>query len=415
MRREEAGAMLLQCLDVEIEVEADGARAHRSGPWSEADWDAVVREAMRQGIAPLLYRRLQGGGLSASVPPRVMERLREMALGYALKSLRLYRELAEVLTALRGEGIGVIVLKGAHLAECVYGDKALRAMRDLDLLVRKADLARAEAKLLEMGYEPRPRPDFLACHHLHPLARPGGIPVELHWTLESPTEPIAIDLDGLWQRARPATIAGVDVLVLAPEDLLLHLCLHTSFHHQFELGLRGCWDILETLRHHRETVDWAQLQRRARQWGIEKYVYLTLRLARELLGAAVPASALAVLEPRGFEPQLVALAIAEIFHAESPSVSSRFVRMWGSMRFRERVACSMEILFPSIGSLSRQYPASASARWRYPYYLLRWRDLVGQYSRTVFRMIRRDRDVVAMVRRERDRASLMNWLKAVAS
>ena len=77
--------------------------------------------------------------------------------------------------------------------------------------------------------------------------------------------------------------------MLSPEDLLLHLCLHASFTHRFRVGLRACWDILETVNHYGQAIDWDLVVRRAQAWGIGRYVYLTLRLVRDLLGAGDPA------------------------------------------------------------------------------------------------------------------------------
>lgn len=60
----------------------------------------------------------------------------------------------------------------------------------------------------------------------------------------------------------------MDVLALAPEDQIPHLCLHTLFHHQFELGLRICWEIRESIRHHGAAIDWGRVQRLASSIGI---------------------------------------------------------------------------------------------------------------------------------------------------
>ena len=72
----------------------------------------------------------------------------------AARNLRLYDNLCKVLKILRRDGIPVIVLKGAHLAELVYGNRALRFMGDLDLLVQKDDVMRVDALLIEMGCTP---------------------------------------------------------------------------------------------------------------------------------------------------------------------------------------------------------------------------------------------------------------------
>jgi hypothetical protein len=406
MDREQPGETLLRALGV---IATD-----QQGRLSNHEWDIAILESVRQGVAPLLFRRVQVSSQSAAVPIEATRRLRQLAVMSAAKSLRLYRQLTEVLGVLRGVGIDVIVLKGAYLAQAIYKDLALRPMADVDLLVRKADLERTEAILAATGYAPFHGPhrdeDFLNCQHLHPLARAGGPPIEIHWTIESPTEPFAIDIEGLWERARPARVADVDVLVLSPEDLLLHLCLHTTFHHRLTLGLRGCWDLFEMIRQCQDPIDWKQLQSRAREWRIEKYVYLTLQLAKDLLGAAVPAEVLTDLRPNWFDPKVMALARTEIL-GQAPSVSAPFARMWSAGRRREKVRLLVEAMFPSRKALGRLYPTSRSALRLYPYYLRRWRELVERYGTIAWRVMRREEKARALIRREHERDVLMEWLK----
>jgi Uncharacterised nucleotidyltransferase len=411
MNEEPVGELLLQCLGV-------GAGDPRR-PLSEADWDNVVRESVRQGVASLLYHRLPTLGDRAEAPSRITRSLRELAIGSAVTSLRLDQELGQVLTALGRAGIDVIALKGAHLAEAVYANKGLRPMKDLDLMVKRCDLSRAQTTLLEMGYGPRPEPyaewDYSDSQHLHPVTRPGGATIEIHWTIETPTAPFAIDVDGLWERARPATIAGVNVMVLSTEDVLLHLCLHIAFHHRFELGLRGCWDIREIIRSRGNQIDWEQVQARARTWGVRKYVYLTLYLAKELLGASVPTAVLAGLEPNGFDSRLVTLARGEMLRQTvGPSVSSRFARIWGASRIREKASLIAKALFPSRNAIGRMYPTCRDPRWLYCYYLVRWGELVQKYGRAVWGMMRRDEALTDLVRREHQRAVLVDWLQSAS-
>jgi hypothetical protein len=411
MDQELESTTLLHCLRHATE----GETTKHFSLLSHHEWGEVVQESVKQGIAPLLYSHLAKVAAATDVPTRVSETLRQITIGSALRNLKLYRELGEVLRTLRDVAIPVIVLKGAHLAQVVYGDIAMRPMRDIDLLVRKQDLSRADATLRAQGYAELPNPgsDYSQCHHLHPLIKPGGIPIEIHWTIESPSEPFAIDIDGLWERARPATVAGVEVLVLSAEDLLLHLSLHTSFHHQFVVGLRGCWDIVEAIRYYGEEIDWDVVRRRARQWGVGKFVYLTLRLAKESLGATVPAEVLADLEPGGFEPRLVALARKEILAGASRSISPAFARLWGTMRFSEKATLLARTVFPSPEVMGRTYPASRGSRRRYLYYPVRWKDLLFKYGRSVWRVVRRDQRAMSLVQRELDRAILLDWLKCV--
>jgi Uncharacterised nucleotidyltransferase len=414
VRREETGQALLACLLAHGNSEA----ADRTKRLLECEWDQVIRESLRQGVLPLLYQRLGNASIRSLVPNRVIQTLRELAVHSSVKSLRVRRELGETLRALRAEGIPVIVLKGGYLASIVYGDHAARPMRDLDLLVMRRDLERAEAALLELGYSRHPNKegDYSECEHLQPLIGRHGVPIEIHWTIASPTEPIHIDVNGLWERAQAARIADVDVNALAPEDLLLHLCVHTSLTHQLELGLRACWDILEVARHFGEAIDWEHVRQRASEWRVEKYVYMTLRLAAELLGASIPDRVLTTLEPTGFKAELITMARREVLLGQAaPSVSPRFAEMCGRGRLRERAHLVCDTLLPSRTALRKLYPACVDRKWICIFYVLRWRDLLRKYGRALWRVVCRDEQVMSLVRWEHERARLMDWLKCVSA
>ncbi|MBN2465613.1 nucleotidyltransferase family protein, partial [candidate division WOR-3 bacterium] len=86
------------------------------------DWNAVLNTAARNSLEPLLFKRLKESGTRAYVRPDAWNQLRLAYFESARKNLHLYRELRPVLRLLRDSDIPVIVLKGAFLAEAVYGD-----------------------------------------------------------------------------------------------------------------------------------------------------------------------------------------------------------------------------------------------------------------------------------------------------
>ncbi len=394
---------------------ADGRPSAEVERLSPHEWGHLVRRAARRGIAPVLYACCQASRWRGVLPPEVFWELREIAIQAAITSLQHWREVPQLLRALRADGIEVILLKGVHLAEVVYGNRALRPMYDVDILVRQTDLLRAEVKLLEMGYGPAVISnngfDFAGHHHLPPLAKPGGGKIEIHWSIERPDTPFKIDVDGLWKRARPAVIAGVEGLVLSPEDLILHLCLHASFDHEFDFGLRSLWDIAEVLRHYRDEIDWEQVTLRAGQWGVGKYVYLTLHLARELVGAAVPDGVMSSVCPDGFDPQVAAWGMAQIFaEGPIPSMSPNLAQVWGLKRLREKAALLLRRVFPPLPVMARAYPAAAESKWIYFYYPVRWKYLLQQYGRPAWRLARRDEALTVLAERELQRTALRAWL-----
>lgn len=288
--------LLLDCLT------GPGANARQElDQLGVSGWEALLEVADRHGVQPLLYERLAargGGGLR--LPTGALQRLRDAFLINGARNQFLYEELARVLTSLQQDGIRVIVLKGAHLAELVYANRAVRPMQDIDLFLPRAQLARAAAKLRGLGYttETEDPAAWVKAHpagcHLPGFLKPPHPRIEVHWRLDL-AQPAQAE-EGLCGRAQPAAIAGVDTRVLSPEDLLLHLCLHAC-HHVFDFGLGLLCDIAVTVQRHSGEISWEQVCSGAAQWQAERRVYTALRLAKELAKAPVPEAVLNTLDP----------------------------------------------------------------------------------------------------------------------
>jgi hypothetical protein len=374
------------------------------------DWNEVVETAVRHGLAPLLFKRLQESDARAYVPADARERLRRAYFVSAGRNMRLYRELRPVLRCLRSAGVPVIVLKGAFLAEAVYGDIALRPMCDADLMVPGAELPRARAALLDMGGVLRHSEDIESCrrerHHLPPVDI-RGFAIELHWTIASPTGPVRIDAAGLWDRAHPATIAGVEVLALSPEDLLLHQCLHFCYQHRLA-GLKSLCDVAETIHHFRDEMDWAQVVRSAREWGAARYVGLTLHLARSLLDAGVPDDVLEQLVPGGLDQRILETARQSVLAQTGYGPWTPFFDLRGARFLGDKAKLFRKRVFLSRSEMAAIYPASRDARHLHFYYVLRLKDVVRVF---LSHNLRRGLPVIRSRGQDRN-VSLVNWLKS---
>ncbi|MCX6844909.1 MAG: nucleotidyltransferase family protein [candidate division WOR-3 bacterium] len=386
-----------------------------------ADWDEVVDVAVREHVAPLLFKRLKGSDARDSVPADAWKRLRRAYFTSGDRNMRLNRELRAVLQCLRSSGVKVIVLKGAYLAEAVYGDVALRPMCDNDLMVPQAELARAEAVLLDMGGVRRKQPGHAApapgaqCEDIEPGRRVAkhalpvfirDLAVELHWTIANPPGPVRVDAAGLWDRARPAAIAGVEVLALSSGDLLLHLCLHFCYQHRLA-GLRSFCDIAETINHFRGEMDWAQVVHSAREWRASRYVGLTLHLARSMLGAGVPDDVLEQLVPGGLDQRILETARESVLAQTGYSQGVSLFDLQGAHSLGDKVRLSWKRVFLSRDEMAAIYPASRNSRHLYLYYALRLRDVIrtfGSHTLKRGRLMVRSRGVDP-------NASLVNWLK----
>lgn len=386
---------------------------------SEDDWEELLRQSDRHKVTPLLYHRLRTCHPDVPIPEGITGKLRQAHLDNSARNLWLYDHLGQVLQLLRQVNIPVIALKGAYLAEFVYAHRALRFMNDLDLLVHEDDLMKVDALLLEMGCTPAAdvyHRTVEGNNEVVYIMPKRDVCLEIHWSILPPIFPFPIDTDGQWGRSRPVIIAGVEAAVFCPEDLLVHLCLHAGCTHGFEPGLRLFCDIIEILRQHDTDIDWSLVHRLAREWGVGKSVYLTLKLAMELLGARLPEGFLEDLRPDDFDERFVVLAKDQIF-SRKPQTTRRPLSMtppvaqfWGASRFRDKVAHFWKRLFLPRKTMAMFYPAPSNSLRIYFYYVVRLRNLLRTYGHDVWLWLRRDQEMLDYAQEGRDLTTLKKWL-----
>lgn len=276
----------------------------------------MLLRAKEQGLALLLYDRLHDLAGNGLLPQAVLERLHEVYLQATARNMMMLFHAGILLKALKARDLDVIVLKGLYLAEAVYPSIGLCTFSDLDLLVRQADLGTALGVLQELGYQLTTWYDAQAPNteikHIPPLKKQDAPIMELHWRILEEDAPFAIDMDGIWQRAVPASIADSDVLALEVEDLILHLCIHLAYQHRLGGGVKYLYDIVEVLRRFEGQIDWQQLAATAKEWRAERVIWLTLRLVQEITAADVPPEVLQLLQPITPDPRIVEEAVHQL-------------------------------------------------------------------------------------------------------
>jgi Uncharacterised nucleotidyltransferase len=276
---------------------------------------------------------------------------------------------------------------------------------------------RVEAVLLGMGYAPAEchRQIRKDNHHFAYWLPNRELLVEVHWNFLPSMDRFQIDIDGQWARSRQAIIAGVEVSVLCQEDLLLHLCLHASISHLFEMGLKPLYDLSETIRYYGKEIDWKQVQRRSEQWGESKCAYLTFRLARELAGASVPDDLMKAIKPRDFDERFMVLAEERIlaygrWNSDGLSLSPDIAQLWGSKRLLDKGGLFLRKAFPSPEQMTRMYPARSDSIRIYFYYPVRIKDLLLRNGRQVWRLLRWNEGMRGLAKQRNDMTHLKDWL-----
>jgi hypothetical protein len=378
------------------------------------DWEGLVRLAAQQGVSRVVYGRLCQFGL---VPPVPGEQLRDACRANAARNLLLFSELGKLLRAAQTARVPVIPLKGAFLAEAVYGNIALRPMADLDLLVKPSDLPTAIEVLRTLGYESDqpfdPASQQARFQDMPPMRKPGGAMVELHWTLVTPLCGARIgqgELEGIWGRSVPATVAGVPSLTLAPEDLLLHLCMHASVHHRFaDVGLKAFVDMAEVARHYEGALDWSGFAERANRWSVANGVRMALTLAQEWTDLRVPADVWAQLDGAAPDERTLDWARHKVLEGRPAELANEFARLESEGGTAGKLAALRTAAFRPREVMTRLYGVPSDS-WRvlawYPYHL--W-DLWSRYRGALWKLLRRDRMFVDDTRREARLREYLGW------
>lgn len=184
--------------------------------------------------------------------------------------------------------IPFLVLKGLDVLIRLYGIRGIRPLSDVDLLVRATDLAAIDRILTEAGYTRLI--DGNPCY-----ASPGnGLAFDLVTTLWYLDEQ---SLAAVWTHARPHRLPPRSVMLLAPEDLLIHLIAYAVIHRG---ALTPAWEQDLRLLLARETIEWTSVVETARRCSITTPLCYGLRyLHRRMPTLPIPDSALRALAPVG--------------------------------------------------------------------------------------------------------------------
>jgi hypothetical protein len=142
------------CADSNAE-HADRIPQILSGP---LDWERLLALVDHHRVVPQAYAALSA--FAHLVPAQPLDALRLRYQDNARKALWFTAELVRILGHLESVGIKALPFKGPVLAETLYGEVTQRQFGDLDILILPADVPKAKAALLGLGYacEPDLRP-----------------------------------------------------------------------------------------------------------------------------------------------------------------------------------------------------------------------------------------------------------------
>ncbi len=109
--------------------------------------------------------------------------------------------------------------------------------------------------------------------------------VDLQWVMAHEHFTFQMDRPEFWAQRMPVRLGNKMVQGLAPEELLLLLCVHGSKHAWEQL--KWVCDVAELLGSHPD-LDWERIFSHASTWGCRRLLYIGLALAQLVLDAPLP-------------------------------------------------------------------------------------------------------------------------------
>jgi hypothetical protein len=388
---------------------------------ASGNWSFFVSEANRHRVAPLLYHHIHLTGAGSMFPENVIQNLRARYLGTASQNTVLFHQLNDLVDRLNAKGIPVVLLKGAHLAEFVYEDIALRPMSDLDILVKEEHLSQAVQIAFDAGYQfffdKNPEKDknsrdfdygiapefrhFQLLKHLETNCL-----LEIHCFIASEDSSFEIPAAELWRNAQPAMFNNRPVFLLSPEDLIIHLCLHAAYDHLFDFGLSALYDISITIKHYGKILDWREILHRSNRWRTKQCLHLSLHFTKKWLGAEIPDGVF-----QNFHiDNMVDIAEERIFKISAPAPLHPHYLKWRNLNgWCEKIRYIVKVMLPDREFMVNRYIEPKNSRLLSGRYFFRFfQGVKGVYA--IAKTILTDSQYGSRLRQGEDDFRLREWL-----
>lgn len=334
----------------------------------------LIEQAMREGVAGILYKSLLASGRFESLDQVHREALQAFYYQTIRMNLRLMHALRQVLFQTNQRGLAVVVLQGMDLLNDPYEDIGLRPMTDIDLWVWRKDYEEIVQILGTQGYER---------DAVYPgTFKQGAILFDIHthilWADRIRARKLLLGRseEHLIKEVRVIEIEGEKALCLSPYDQILYLSLH-AFKHRVH---RLIWLVdIKWLLERWNATDWERLVHRAEDLGQKKTLMYIFFLLEQVFHFRIPRDAVELLQ----QNRLNSLE-KEILRRRKKKGS---LPLWGPVLLfssqlgpGERLAFFFENLFPRTEILRQVFPSPPDLKpWQL--YGKRSLQLLGMFKR----------------------------------
>jgi Uncharacterised nucleotidyltransferase len=336
----------------------------------------LIEQAMREGVAGILYKSLLASGRFESLDEVHRNSLQSYYYQTIRVNLQLIHALKEVLHLASQRGLAVVLLQGVDLLHSVYDDLGLRPMMDIDLWVSKNDYDELARVLTQLGYDRDP---------VYPNTyRRRSIVLDIHthilWADRIRARKLLLGKseEHLIETVRAIEIEGEKALCLSPYDQVLYLTLH-AFKHRVD---RLIWLVdIKRILEHWKTAEWERLVRRAEDLGQAKSLLYIIFLLDQGFHFRISQDAVELLQKKSLGPLEKEILRRRVKKGSLP--------IWGPLLLfssqlgpGKRLAFFFESLFPRTEVLRQVFPSPPDLKpWQL--YGKRALQLLGMLERAI--------------------------------
>ena len=292
-----------------------------------------------------------------------------------------------VATKLKDNSIEIVALKNAGITKVFFKNNGCSPMGDLDLLVRSTDFTRAHEIIeQELGFTFKFRSEYEQ-EDLEKAFRGGGteyfkivegykVWLELQWRpiagrwIQPHNEP-----NGNQLMTDSLEVNGSNVRILAPEDNLLQVALHTAKHSYVRApGFRLHSDVDRVVRF--QSINWNKFENKVCDLQLKTAVYFSLFFAKELLETPIPERVLIKLMPTWFRRRSIHYFLKKAgLYNQDKKKFTKIGYILFNLCLYDTVGENIKAIFPPFESLKIKYPIKTKLQLPY-FYMLRIKDLL---------------------------------------
>jgi len=254
-------------------------------------WDALIVAADEAKLLTRIAIEAQQLGVADRLPDWARDRLTAARIRGEEFQRSVAWEIDRIQRALQPIGVRPVFLKGAGYVAAGLPCGVGRVMSDVDVLVPEVDLARAQAALVQHGWQFEPLEPYDEryyrewMHELPPMRHQDrGAMLDLHHAILPRTSRLKPDSRVLLDRA----VRTAEAVVLCPTHMVLHAAVHLFY--DGAATIRDLADIDGLVRHFAtaEADFWETLVADARELHLERPAFYALRYAQRMLRTPVP-------------------------------------------------------------------------------------------------------------------------------